>query len=352
MTRGSGIATNAVSSVAGKTGAVTLAAGDVSGVETPAGSQAKADAAAAFAVQRANHTGTQAISTVTGLQSALDGAETPAGSQAKADAASAFAVQRANHTGTQAISTVTGLQSALNSAETPAGSQAKADAASAFAVQRANHTGTQAISTVTGLQSALDAKVAKVEMPLLVWNAGDQICIPISSSAASATLTATSGQPLLTGGPGMVVPAGTQVQGITFVSNAAAAGLTHCFAFIAIPDETGLAQATVVAVSQDFLTAAWGTNTAKKFSFRAADGGSGFWTPAASTPVYGGLVQVGTTPATLRGMTGSAQIGPVMTPKWFASSSTGVTTPATLATVLGLNDTASAPFCRLSNVYN
>jgi hypothetical protein len=186
----------------------------------------------------------------------------------------------------------------------------------------------------------------------LSWSTGDQICVPASSALATATVTQTSGQPLLTGGPGMTVPAGTQVQGITFVSNGAVTGATHQFAFIAIPDESGLAQATVVAVSQDLLTAAWATNAAKKFSFRIADGGSGFWTPVVDTPVYGGLVQVATTPATLRGVTSSSQVGAAMTPKWFASSSTGVTTPATLATVLGLNDTASVPFCRLSNVYS
>lgn len=88
------------------------------------------------------------------------GKETPAGAQTKADAAQAFAIQRANHTGAQAIATVTGLQTALDAKETPAGAQAKADAAQAAAVQRANHTGSQAIATVTGLQAALDAKQA------------------------------------------------------------------------------------------------------------------------------------------------------------------------------------------------
>lgn len=89
----------------------------------------KANAAQAAAVQRSNHTGAQAISTVTGLQTALDAKETPSGAQSKADAAQsaaatdattkanaaqAAAVQRGNHTGEQAISTVTGLQTALD----------------------------------------------------------------------------------------------------------------------------------------------------------------------------------------------------------------------------------------------
>lgn len=184
------------------------------------------------------------------------------------------------------------------------------------------------------------------------WNTGDQICVPAASALASTTLSPTSGQPYLTGGPGMVVPAGVQVQGITFVSNAAATALTNHFAFVAIPDEAGLAQATVVAVSQNLLGAAWAANAPKKFSFRTADGGSGYWTPAVDTPVYGGIVQVGTTPASLRGVTSSGQIGAVMAPKWFASSAGGVTTPGTLATVMVLNDASIVPFCRLSKVYN
>lgn len=86
-----------VQSVAGKTGTVTLAKADVglgnvdntSDVNKPVSTaQASADAAVASA----------AASDAT----------------SKANAAQAAAVQRANHTGTQAISTVDGLQSSLN----------------------------------------------------------------------------------------------------------------------------------------------------------------------------------------------------------------------------------------------
>lgn len=58
----------AVDSVNGQTGVVVLDAADVG-----ADAAGAAAAAQAAAVQRANHTGTQAISTVTGLQTALDG---------------------------------------------------------------------------------------------------------------------------------------------------------------------------------------------------------------------------------------------------------------------------------------
>ncbi len=84
------------------------------------------------ATLRANHTGTQAISTVTGLQAAID---------AKADASALT-----SHTGnTSNPHTVTKTQVGL-------GNVPNVDATA-----RANHTGTQAISTITGLQTALDA---------------------------------------------------------------------------------------------------------------------------------------------------------------------------------------------------
>jgi hypothetical protein len=63
---------------------------------------------------------------------------------------SATLLARANHTGSQAISTVTGLQGALDAS-----------------LARANHTGSQAISTVTGLQGALDAKIPQGDVAAL-----------------------------------------------------------------------------------------------------------------------------------------------------------------------------------------
>lgn len=69
-------------------------AGDASDAElaaaiadASAASSAAISAAQAYSIQRANHTGTQAISTVSGLQTALDGKET-AGAAAAAQAAS------------------------------------------------------------------------------------------------------------------------------------------------------------------------------------------------------------------------------------------------------------------------
>lgn len=64
----------------------------------------------------------------------------------KANAAQAAAVQRANHTGTQAISTVDGLQAALDGKQ----------ASGSYAAASHSHV----ISDVTGLQTALDGKQA------------------------------------------------------------------------------------------------------------------------------------------------------------------------------------------------
>jgi hypothetical protein len=217
---------------------------DAASARTTLGLNTGATSAASELLSRPNHSGEQAISTVAGLQAALDGkspsghihselpsadqkaalnaAENPsganpfltasqAGSLGGGDmnaatydpgnvAANAFA--RPNHSGEQAISTVTGLQAALDAksnsghthGELPSADQKAAldganepgagnpfatiddlpagggsgdmtaaiydpgnVAANAFA--RPNHSGEQAISTVTGLQAALNVKL-------------------------------------------------------------------------------------------------------------------------------------------------------------------------------------------------
>jgi hypothetical protein len=110
--------------------AADAAQATASGAETPAGAQAKADAAQAAAISASS---TDATSKANAAQSAaISAAGTDATTKAnaaqsaaisaaaadattKANAAQAAAVQRANHTGAQAISTVTGLQAALDS---------------------------------------------------------------------------------------------------------------------------------------------------------------------------------------------------------------------------------------------
>ena len=108
------------------------AALDSVSASSAADATSKANAAQAAAVQRANHTGTQAISTIVGLQSALDGKQ----------AAGSYAALVHGHS----ISEVSGLQTALDGKQ-PIGSYAAA-------------VHLHAVADVTGLQAALDSKQA------------------------------------------------------------------------------------------------------------------------------------------------------------------------------------------------
>ena len=113
----SGVLAADVTSVAGRTGAVTLAKADVGlgSVDNTADSakpvstaQASADAAVqAYSIQRANHTGTQAASTITGLASVA----TAGTYSSLTGIPSTFAPSSHSH----AISDVSGLQTALDS---------------------------------------------------------------------------------------------------------------------------------------------------------------------------------------------------------------------------------------------
>ena len=90
-----------------------------------------------FYLSRANHTGTQPTSTITGLSTYLD---------------------RTNHTGTQPTSTITGLSTYLSVSIASTTYQPLSTnltgiglSASSFYLNRTNHTGTQPTSTITGL---------------------------------------------------------------------------------------------------------------------------------------------------------------------------------------------------------
>lgn len=208
----------ALDAKASVTHAHSLATGEAAGFMAPAmvlkladiQSGATANSPDATLLSRANHTGTQAISTVTGLQDALDGKASSghghgtattsvAGFMSAADKTKlngiavgattnlpdASLLDRANHTGSQAISTVIGLQDALddkaedghthgNATGSVAGfmtaahytklegiaNGATTNLPDASLLNRANHTGSQEISTVTGLQTALNGKAA------------------------------------------------------------------------------------------------------------------------------------------------------------------------------------------------
>jgi hypothetical protein len=137
---------DSVNSVNGYTGAVVIAKADVglanvdntSDANKPVSTdQAAADAAVqSYSIQRSNHTGTQSVSTITGLAAV-------ATSGAKADVG---------------LGNVDNTSDANKPVST---AQAAADAAvQAFAIQRGNHTGTQAASTISDFSAAADARIA------------------------------------------------------------------------------------------------------------------------------------------------------------------------------------------------
>ncbi len=96
------------------------------------------------------------MDTATGFIYWYDGSAWQAGENTVAlDARDVANRARANHTGEQLISTVTGLQAAIDARETTS----QLDARDAANRNRDNHTGAQAISTVTGLQAILDSHV-------------------------------------------------------------------------------------------------------------------------------------------------------------------------------------------------
>lgn len=99
----------------------------------------------AFLLSRDNHTGAQAISTVTGLQAALDGKQAAGSYQP-------LATVLTNTTATFTTAQETKLSGIATGAT--------ANSSDASLLSRSNHTGAQAIATITGLQAALDGKQA------------------------------------------------------------------------------------------------------------------------------------------------------------------------------------------------
>ena len=162
---------------------------DTTQIATTAFAKKEADDAQAYAIQRTNHTGSQAISTVTNLQAALD-AKAPLASPALTGVPTAPTA--AADTNTTQIATT-------------AFAKKEADDAQAYAIQRANHTGTQAISTVTGLQGALDLK-APLASPALTGTP----TAPTASGGTNTTQLATTAfvqsaiTSLINGAPGVL----------------------------------------------------------------------------------------------------------------------------------------------------
>jgi hypothetical protein len=154
-----------------------LQAADITGMETTAGAQAKADAAQAYAVQRANHTGTQTSATISDFTEAVQDAVAAllgAGSNITLTYNDATDTLTIDATGGGSSYTDEEVRDAIGVALVGAGlisvtpndaldtitvsTTATANSTDAALRDRSTHTGEQAIATVTGLQAALDAK--------------------------------------------------------------------------------------------------------------------------------------------------------------------------------------------------
>lgn len=144
-------------------------------------SGATANSSDATLLNRANHTGSQAISTVTGLQTALDN-KAPIASPAFTGVPTAPTAATSDNS--TAIATTAFVQANIATVSGGSGgglspadrtkldgiqAGATANSTDAFLLNRANHTGTQSISTVSGLQTALDAK-APIDSPTFTGN--------------------------------------------------------------------------------------------------------------------------------------------------------------------------------------
>jgi hypothetical protein len=150
----------------------------------PVGSSA---AAQAFAIQRANHSGTQSASTISnfasaviatlisgytvGSNTALAATDTILAALGKLEAQVAAAKQRANHTETQLAATISdfssavlatvlagytiGSNTALAATDSLLAALGKLEAKANAALERANHTGTQLAATISDFSSSV-----------------------------------------------------------------------------------------------------------------------------------------------------------------------------------------------------
>ncbi|PYE31212.1 collagen triple helix repeat protein [Rhizobium sp. PP-WC-1G-195] len=155
--------TNAVTSVAGKVGAVALVVGDITGLQNALDLKATSSALSQVAVSGNSDNLTQGTTNLlmtTTERSKLAGIA----AGATVNSADSFLISRANHTGAQAISTVDGLQTALDakaalaspafSGNPTAPTQAATDASTRLA------TTAFVANVATGLQTSINDKAS------------------------------------------------------------------------------------------------------------------------------------------------------------------------------------------------
>lgn len=157
-------------------------------------------------------------------------------------------------------------------------------------------------------------------------------------STLANTGALTSGQPTLVGG--CILPAGVPVNNITFLCASTAVGApTNQWFFLADVSRT------VLAVTADDLTAAWAISATKTLALAAT------YIPSVDTPVYAGVVVAATTVPTLGGMgsplnvANTLGLAPIFAGK---STTTGLTTPVAIGTVLGAIVAGNPPYAYIS----
>lgn len=145
----------------------------------------------------------------------------------------------------------------------------------------------------------------------------------------------TSGRLQLAGG--LVIPAGATVSAISFVSGTQAAE-TPTNQWFCLVD----VNLNVLAKTADATNAAWAANTVKTLTLATP------YTAPREMPVYAGLMVAAGTVPDLRGVT-SATATTAIVPILAASSTTGLTTPASLGATAGaLTAVGVLPFAYLT----
>jgi hypothetical protein len=135
-------------------------------------------------------------------------------------------------------------------------------------------------------------------------------------------VTPTGGTLRLAGG--VVLPANTAVNTISFISVAAAVTPTNqWFCLVKASD------LSVLGKTADDTTTAWGAQAVKTLTLSAT------YTPTSDTAVYLGVVQVAATPATLMGMITTYGVYGSTAPKMSADSTASLTNPASLGGTAG-----------------
>jgi hypothetical protein len=148
----------------------------------------------------------------------------------------------------------------------------------------------------------------------------------IAETFASGRLQRTESIAQLTSGTlqlhgGIVLPARVPVNSITFVS-AGTGAVTPTNQWFALVATDG----TILAMTVDNTTTAWGTNTARTLNLSAT------YTPTVDTPVWLAICVVAATPPNLAGQSVQSAVASIA-PMVAATANTGLTTPASFTSL-------------------